>query len=193
MIGYVGIAKEAKFELWHPLTGKGGRLTIPSLTRTPNLYELSPDGRWLVVAQLEGGGGADPVVADTGTGNLVDTLRGHLGTTLSIAFSRDNQRVVTACEDGKVRVFSTGNWTLLHTLSGHNGTVKWAEFSPDGRLIVSGGYDRTVRIWSAEDGALIQTLTEGKEPIRTVAFSPNGEFVAASGEQLVWVWKSIRH
>lgn len=192
MIGYMAIYKEGKFELWHPLTGKGGRLTVPSLTRRPNLFELSPDGHWLLLAQLEGGGG-DPVVVDIRTGDFVDSLRGQEGTTLSIAFSRDNLHAVTACEDGKVRVWSVAGWKLLHTLTGHNGTVAWAEFSPDGRRIVSGGYDKMVRIWSSEDGSLIQTLTEGKEPIRTVAFSPNGEFIAASGEQMVWVWRATKY
>lgn len=192
MIGYVAIYKESTFDLWHPLTSKGGRINVASLTRQPNLYELSPDGQWLLLAQLEGGGGADPVVVDIRTGNFVDALRGHQGTTLSMAFSRNNQRVVTAGEDGKVRVWSAGDWKLLFTLAGHSGTVAWAEFSPDGRGIVSGGYDKTVRVWSAADGSLMQTLTEASEPVRTVAFSPDGESIAASGEEMVWIWKVIR-
>ena len=193
MIGYIGMYKESAFDLWHPLTGKGGRISVASLTRQPNLYELSPDGHWLLLAQIEGGGGADPVVVDMRTGTFVDALRGPQGTTLCMAFSRDNQRVVTAGEDGKVRVWSAGEWKLLFTLAGHNGTVSWAEFSPDGRWIVSGGYDKTVRVWSAADGSLIQTLTEATMPVRTVAFSPNGEFIAGSGEEMVWIWKATRH
>ncbi len=189
MIGYVGIYKQTQFDLWHPLTGRGGRLTVPALTLQPNLYELSPNGHWIILAQLEGSSGASPIVVDIREGKFVDSLRGQQGATLSIAFSRDNQRVVTACEDGKVRVWSVGDWKLLHTLAGHSGTVQWAEFSPDGRWIVSGGYDKTVRIWSAEDGSALLTLTEGREAIRTVASSPNGEYIAASSEKMVWVWK----
>lgn len=192
MIGYIAIYKESAFDLWHPLTGKGGRINVASLTRQPNLYELSPDGHWLLLAQIEGGG-EDPVVVDMRTGNFVDALRGHQGTTLSMAFSRDNQRVVTASEDGKVRVWSAGDWKLLSTLAGHNGTVAWAEFSPDGHWIVSGGYDKTVRVWSASGGSLLQTLTEASGPVRTVAFSPDGESIAASGEEMVWIWKASRH
>ena len=192
MIAYVGIYRETHFDLWHPLTGKGGRVTIPSLTRQPNLYEFSPNGHWLLLAQIEGSGAADPIVVDLRQGKFVDSLRGHQGTILSMAFSRDNQRVVTAGEDGKVRVWSVPDWKLLHTLSGHNGTVRWAEFSADGRWIVSGGQDHTVRVWSTDNGAPLQTLTEGQEPIRTVAFSPNGEFLAASAEQMVWVWKVLK-
>ncbi len=192
MIGYVAIYKETQFDLWHPLTGRGGRITVPALTRQPNLYDLSPDGHWLLLAQLEGSGGADPIAVDIREGKFADSLRGQQGTTLSIAFSRNNQRIVTACEDGKVRVWSVGDWKLLRTLAGHSGTVQWAEFSPDGRWIVSGGYDKTVRIWSAEDGSLAQILTEAREPIRTVAFSPSGGYVAASAEQMVWVWRLVK-
>jgi hypothetical protein len=192
MIGYIVHYKESNFDLWHPLTGKGGRISVPALTRQPNLYDLSPNGHWMILAQLEGGGGADPVVVDLRTGNLADSLSGQQSTTLSIAFSRDNQRVMTACEDGKIRLWSVGDWKLVATLAGHNGTVSWAEFSPDGRWIVSAGYDKTVRVWSAGDGSLIQTLTEANEPVRTVAFSPNGEFLAGSGEEMVWIWIVLR-
>jgi len=192
MIGYVGLHKETNFDLWHPLTSKGGRFTVPALTRQPHLYEFSPNGHWLLLAQIEASGAADPIVVDLRQGKFVDSLRGHQGTILSMAFSRDNQHVVTAAEDGKVRVWSVPDWKLRHTLSGHSGTVRWAEFSADGQWVASGGQDRTVRVWSAQDGALLQTLTEGQEPIRTVAFSPDGEFLAASAEQMVWVWKLLR-
>ncbi len=192
MIGYIGMYKDSNFDLWHPLTGKFGRIDVPSLTHQPNLYDFSPDGHWLILAQIENSAGADPSVVDIRTRAFVESLSGQQSTTLNIAFSRSNQRVLTACEDGKVRVWSVGNWKLVATLSGHHGTVSWAEFSPDGNWIASGGYDKTVRIWSASDGTLQQTLTEPTEPVRTVAFSPNGEFVVASGEEKVWYWKRTR-
>jgi WD40 repeat protein len=192
MIGYVGLYKETNFDLWHPLTGKGGRMSVPSLTRQPRLYEFSPDGRWLLLAQIEGSGAADPTVVDAREGKFVDSLPGHQGTVLSMNFSRDNRRGVTTCEDGKVRVWSVPDWKLLHTLTGHSGPVHRAEFSADGQWVVSGGQDATVRVWSANDGTLLQILTEGREPIRSVAFSPDGEFTAASAEAMVRVWKLVR-
>jgi WD40 repeat protein len=192
MIGYVGLYKETNFDLWHPLTGKGGRLSVPSLTRRPRLFEFSPDGHWLLLAQYEGSGAADPTVVDAREGKFIDSLAGHQGTVLSMSFSRDNRRVLTTCEDGKVRVWSVPDWKLLHTLSGHSGPVHRAEFSADGQWIVSGGQDRSVRVWSASAGALLQTLSEGREPILSVAFSPNGEFLAASAEQMVRIWKLVR-
>jgi WD40 repeat protein len=190
-IGYLSFYKESVFDMWHPVTGGWGRVSIPSLTRQPNLFEFSPDGHWLLLAQLEASSTADPVVVELRQHQFVDSLQGHQGTVLAMAFSRDSKRVLTACEDGKVRIWSVPDWKLLCTLTGHGGPVHWAEFSADGNWVVSGSEDTTVRIWSAEEGSLVQTLEESRQPIRTVAFSPDGEYVAASTEQAVLLWRRI--
>ena len=106
-----------------------------------------------------------------------------------MAFSRDGSKIVTACEDGKLRIFSTGDWKLLLTLTGHHGPVHRAEFSPNGKWIVSAGEDHTLRIWSADDGTPVQTLEESKEPLLDLAISPDSRFVAASTEKMVYIWQ----
>jgi len=188
-IRYVGLNKDNNFDLWQPLTGKAGRITIPPLTQPAKLYAFSPDGHWLLLAQVAGSGTTDPIVASLGTKQFVDALKGHQATVLSIAFSRDTSRVVTACEDGKVRIWSVGDWKLLQTLSGHFGPVHWAEFSADGKWIASAGEDATVRIWSAEDGKAVAELKESTAPVLTVAFSSDGHYLAASTEKAVLVWE----
>jgi WD40 repeat protein len=188
-IGYLGIYKASKFELWNPRSGRGAAIEIPDLTQTPNKYVFSPDGHWLLLAQIGSSSTPDPVVVELKEHRFVDSLRGHQGTVLGMAFSRDSTRVATACEDGKARIWSVPDWKLLSTLAGHAGPVHWAEFSPDGKRVASAGEDKTVRIWSAEDGKLVQTLAESLAPLLTVALSPNGEFVTASSEKAVLVWR----
>ncbi len=188
-IKHLGLYKESNFTLLNPLTWRGPQVNVSGLTRQPNIFEFSPDGHWLLLAQIEGSSVADPVVVRLSDHQLADSLRGHLGTVLSIAFTRDSKRVVTACEDGKVRLWSAADWKLLATLAGHQGAVHWAEFSADGHWVTSAGEDRTVRIWSVDDGKLVQTLQESQAPVLTVAFSPNGEYVAASTEQTVLFWQ----
>ena len=131
----------------------------------------------------------DPVVVEAKQHRFVDSLRGHEGTVLNIAFARDSSRVATACEDGKLRIFSVPDWKLLQTLAGHHGPVHSADFSPDGKWLVSVGEDRTARVWSVEDGKLQQTLNESKEPLLTVAFCPKGEYFATSSAKEVLLWK----
>jgi hypothetical protein len=189
MIGYLAMYKDSNFDLWNPRTGQGGRITLTDLTQIPNLFEFSPQGHWLLLAQIQTATNADPSVVDWKTHQFVDSLRGHQGTVLSMAFSRDAKKVVTACEDGKIRVFSVGDWKLLETLTGHQGAVHQAEFSPNGKWIASAGEDHTVRVWSAEDGTLLQTLQESPEPLLEVAFSPDGRVIAASSESQVLTWQ----
>ncbi len=188
-IGYVGMNKGINFDLWNARNGTGGRFELPALTQQPNLFEFSPDGHWLLLAQVGSGSAPDPIVVLMKEHKFVDSLRGHQGTVMSLVFSRDARKVVTTCEDGKVRIFSTGDWKLLQTLVGHQGPVHWAEFSPDGKWVVSAGEDKTVRVWSAEDGKLLQTLEDCQSPVLTAAFSPNGQYIAASTEKTAHVWK----
>ena len=188
-LGYLFLYKGGNFDLWNPRTGRGGRLTVPDLTQTPNVFAFSPDGHWLLLAQIALSTNPDPVVVEAKEHRFVDSLRGHQGTVLGISFSLDSSKVVTACEDGKVRIFSVPAWNLLQTLTGHVGPVHWAEFSPDGNWVVSAGEDKTVRVWSVADGKLEQTLEESREPLLTVSFSPNGESFAASSEKAVLLWK----
>ena len=185
----LALYKAGTFEFWDPRTHRGGRLTIPDLTQTPNVYAFSPDGHWALLAQIAMSTTPDPAVVETKEHRFVDSLRGHGGTVLSIAFSRDGTKVVTACEDGKVRIFSVPAWTLLRTFAGHNGPVHWAEFSPDGKWVASVGEDKTARVWSVEDGKLQQTLQEGRDPLLTVSFASDSEAFAASSEKAVWLWK----
>jgi WD40 repeat protein len=187
--GFLGLYKSSNFDFWNPNSGRGGRVTIADLTHAPNLYTLSPDGHWLLLAQVETSATADPVVVKLSERKFVDRLAGHQGTVLGIAFSRDSKRVATTCEDGKVRIWSVPEWKLLQTLTGHQGPVHWAEFSPDGALVASAGEDKTVRIWSTADGKLEQTLSESRDPLLTVGFSPDGQYVAASAENTVLVWQ----
>ena len=188
-IKYLGMCKDNTFILWSPISRKAAEIKIPELTRQPHLYSFSPDGHWLLLAQIAGGGSPNPIVVQLKEHKFVDVLSGNQGTVLSMRFSSDGKRLVTASEDGKVRIWSVPEWKLLRTLSGHQGPVRWADFSPHARWVVSGGEDQTVRIWSAEDGKLVQTLSESHSPIDTVSFSPDGNYVAASTDRNVLIWK----
>ncbi len=187
MFGWLCRYKQTRFLLWNPNSNHYLETVVPDLTNDPSVYQFSPDGHWLLLAQIPGGS-PNPIVVKLREHKFSDVLSGHEGTVLSIMFSRDSRRVATACADGKVRVFSVPDWKPLQTLGGHQGPVHWAEFSPDGNMVVSAGEDQTVRVWSAEEGKLQQTLTEAQEPVLTVSFSPDGTHLAATTEKTVHVW-----
>ncbi|HEX5483785.1 MAG TPA: hypothetical protein VFZ08_14270, partial [Terriglobia bacterium] len=187
-IGYLALYKDSTFTIWNPVTGRGGSIKLPQLKHPPRLFTFSPDGHWLVLAQIEMNASPDPIVVLLREHKFADVLAGHHGPVLGMMFSRDDKMVVTACADGNVRIYSVPQWKLLQTLSGHRGPVHWAEFSPDGSLVASAGEDQTVRIWSVADGKLLKTLEESRQPLLTVAFSPNGQYLVASAADEVHLW-----
>ena len=187
-IGYLVLYKGGSFDVWNPVTEKGGRITLPELKNPPHLFQFSPDGHWLILAQIEANASPNPIVVTLQTHRFADVLGGHGGPVLSIAFSRDSSKVATACADGNVRIFSAPGWKLLRTLSGNAGAARWVDFSPDGNWIASAGQDSTVRIWSVQSGRPVQTLSENREPLATLAFSPDGRYLVASSDRMVHVW-----
>jgi WD40 repeat protein len=187
-IRYLALCKKNTFELWNPVTARAGLINLPQLTRAPHLFTFSPDGHWLLLAQIETNSSPDPVVVLLREHQFVSNLAGHGGPVLGMAFSHDSRYVVTASLDRKVRVFGVQGWKLVGTLSGNQGPVNWAQFSPDSRWVASAGADKTVRIWSASTGKPVQTLSESHEPLLTVGFSPNGKYLAATSQDNVYIW-----
>jgi WD40 repeat protein len=106
------------------------------------------------------------------------TLAGHSGVR-DCAFSSDATRIVSASEDGSLKVWKTSGQQVL-SLVGHTDVASTCDFSPDGNLIVSGSWDGTIRLWDAHTGTEIALLTtDAGKPHRTL-FSPSGDFVLAT-------------
>ncbi|KAG6328858.1 hypothetical protein ID866_10232, partial [Astraeus odoratus] len=72
--------------------------------------------------------------------SIQHVLQGHTTSINSVAFSPDEEFIVSGTDDG-IRLWDA-----------ETGGVLSAAFSPDGRRIVSGGEDRTIRIWNVETG-----------------------------------------
>jgi WD40 repeat protein len=75
------------------------------------------------------------------------TCRGHTGLVTSLVFSPDGKRLVSADEDGVVRLWDTRTGQEALTLRGSPGAVRSVAFSRNSRLLAAAGDDGTVTIW----------------------------------------------
>jgi len=130
---------------------------------------LSPDGAR--VATVDGRGYLR--ISETQTGRVLITRR-ISRSLLSVRYSRNGRQLVTAGNDGIVRVLEARGAVVLQRLTGHRGGVIDAGFAAGG-TIVSGGGDGDLRIWAPS-----QTTALPGDDIAALGFG-------ADRERVVWV------
>jgi WD40 repeat protein/serine/threonine protein kinase len=146
--------------VWDVVTG---RETL-SLERHPTNITcwaiFSLDGKRLFTGDYD-----NSVIAwDATTGEELFTLKGHTTPVLSMAFSPDGNRIVSASGDainngkfGEVIVWDLITRQPILTLKGHTDAILDVAFSPDGQRLATASRDGTVKLWDAP------LLTEGEE------------------------------
>lgn len=150
---------------------------------------VSSHGSWVA----SGGWGA-ALLWDLETGQFLKRFDGHHGNVVAVAFSPDNNTLLTAGHDGSIRLFSVDSGKEFARFTGHTGRVLSAAFSPDGFRILSGGDDKTVRLWNVETRNEIHVFRSHTQAVNIVAFAPNDSQMAVSGAEdgTMRLWKLPR-
>ncbi len=107
-------------------------------------------------------------------------LKGHVGEVTSAAFHPSGDAIVSAGEDGSLRVWSISGAALGPSLIGHNAPVWGVAVLDDGQQLMSVGND--VRIWKfggMQIGNAVAVYPRWIAGEVTSAFSTNGKAVAA--------------
>lgn len=165
-----------------------GTLIAPLLHGPDSTYcaAFSPDGKRVATGHSEG----LVVVWDAQTGKQLVGARKNDQTIVSIAFSPDGIRLVTA--DRHVRVWDA-NTAKPITPSLGDGVTDYnkALFSPDGKTILGIGANgvATATLWDAVTGLELMQLSHCQS-LGAAAFSPNGNMIVMGcyweGYTCVW-------
>jgi len=69
----------------------------------------------------------------------------------------DGRRMVSASDDGTLKVWDLASGRAEATLQGHADRVTACAVTPDGRRVVSGSWDHTLKVWDVQAGTCIFT------------------------------------
>jgi WD40 repeat protein len=151
----------------------------------------SADGRWLVVGGKTYNENSGFVrLYDAGTHQRLGEFGGGAGAVHAVAFTRDSQRLVTAAEDGTLRIWEIPGCRLLNTI-GKSGdsAVNCVVHSPDGRLLLAGLADGTVAALNLLTGEQLFRSQVHGAAVRCLAFTPDGSrLLTASADRSLKVF-----
>ncbi|MBD2025869.1 AAA-like domain-containing protein [Leptolyngbya sp. FACHB-711] len=112
-------------------------------------------------------------------------LKAHDQPIQSLVFSQDDNILVSASDDSRIRLWQIHakpkgiDVVLLNTLQGHTNVIADLAIDLNRQTLVSGSWDRTVRLWDLQ-GDPVDALA-GQSQLWTSQYSPDGQSIAAAG------------
>jgi len=105
------------------------------------------------------------------------TLSGNSGPIWSLAFTPDGKDLMTAVDNGTVKVWDVAKGEPDSTLTVHEGATWAVSVSSDGLLLATGHDDGSVHLVDLNSDQIVRTF-KADGPVRTLKFSPAAHVLA---------------
>ena len=172
---YVLANELGRLKLWDVASGKEIHEWQGYIIASP----FSSDGRFVLIGNNDNNGHVAQVW-NIASGEDVLSFEGHSQTISSVAFSPDDQFVLTGSFDKTARLWDRDTGAEIRRFEAYSEVYSVA-FSPDGRFVLTGHEDKTARLWDADSGKEVRRFEGHSAPVLSVAFSPDGRFVLTGG------------
>ncbi|MFK8110638.1 MAG: protein kinase [Rubripirellula sp.] len=195
--------------IWAPKTGL--KKTYQVGTGTINSLAFSPSNRKLAIGTDTPGKFIQ--IVDLATGSVGTLARdaskdAHKQPVLSVEYSADGRRLLSASRSGKIKVWDLASRNAMVTLHRHRGAVRQAKFFPSQNgqsqtKIVSVSQDGNAVVWQDKTGKWSSTASvkekgifrEHRGPIFGLAISDDGSKIATAGHGgriLIWTDEDLK-
>lgn len=100
----------------------------------------------------------------------------------TIAFSPDDNYIISGSHSGKINVFGVESTKLEQTFDTRGKFTLSIAYSPDGKYIASGALDGIINIFDVQNAKLTHTLEGHAMPIRSLCFSPDSKYLLTASD-----------
>ncbi|CAL1388914.1 unnamed protein product [Linum trigynum] len=137
-----------------------------------NSTSASPDGKLVAVL----GDSVECLLADSQSGKVAATLKGHLDYSFSPAWHPDGRILATGNQDTTCRLWDIRNpSTSLAVLKGNMGAIRGLKFTSDGRFLAMQEPADFVHVFDVESGYVKCQEIDLFGEIAGISFSPDSE------------------
>jgi WD40 repeat protein len=150
---------------------------LQDVAGAPDRVAFAPDGARFVTA----GGASTPQIWDTGSGARLFTLDAQAAKVLSLAFTTDNEMLVTASDDNVVRLWKIATGKLALARPDQRG-LRSATPSPNWDSIATVNAGGTIRLWKLDDPEFIWQASGCMSP--DLEFSRDARWLRCGGRVL---------
>ncbi|EDO18779.1 hypothetical protein Kpol_1028p54 [Vanderwaltozyma polyspora DSM 70294] len=153
-----------------------------------NTVSINNTGEWLAFGSSALG---QLLVYEWQSESYILKQQGHFDSLNGLTYSPDGARVVTAANDGKIKVWDVVSGFCLATFSEHTSSVTAVQFAKRGQVLFSSSLDGTVRAWDLIRFRNFRTFTSTQRiPFNCLAVDPSGEVVCAGSSDSfeIHVW-----
>jgi WD40 repeat protein/sterol desaturase/sphingolipid hydroxylase (fatty acid hydroxylase superfamily) len=111
-------------------------------------------------------------------------LAGHSRAVLAVAISPDGKSIVSAAEDGAIKVWDIATAKEVISIKAPARAIRSVVMSPDGKQVLAGCPDGKVRAWDIRTGQLVRELSGHTAGVLAVAVSADGKHILTGGADM---------
>lgn len=149
---------------------------------------INATGEWLAFGSSKLG---QLLVYEWQSESYILKQQGHFDAMNGLCYSPDGSRIVTASDDGKIKIWDVISGFCLMTFTEHTGAVTEVKFAKKGQVLFSSSLDGTVRAWDLIRFRNFRTFTATERiQFNSLAVDPSGEVVVAGSQDTfeIYVW-----
>lgn len=149
---------------------------------------INTTGEWLAFGSANLG---QLLVYEWQSESYILKQQGHFDSMNALCYSPDGSRIVTASDDGKIKIWDVVSGFCLTTFTEHSSAVTDLKFAKRGNVLFSSSLDGTVRAWDLIRFRNFRTFTAAERvQFNTLAVDPSGEVVVAGSQDSfdIYVW-----